>query len=290
MRPAHTPRDSPSSSDELLTNYLQEIGAYPLLSAADEFLVAKRAREGDENARNQLICANLRFVVSVAKRYHHRGLPLADLVDEGNLGLLRAASRFDERKGVRFISYAVWWVRQAILAALAGHAGIVRLPLSRAATLRSVRQHANRLRNSLGREPTRRELLDGTQFTENDVIAIAPNAGRALSLDLALASGDGSLNEYLSDSDAPRTDDEAIDGAQQTVLHEALDHLRGREARVLRMYFGLDGLEPKTLEEIGSRFGITRERARQIKEKALARLRKSRDAHLLVTYYRNDSR
>ena len=262
-----------SFDDGSLSTYLREIRAYPLLSREDEAELTRRARAGEVGALEQLVCANLRFVVSVAKRYQNRGVPLSDLIDEGNLGLLRAAERFDESKGIKFISYAVWWIRQSIVQALAEGAHAVRVPLNRASMVQRIGRHANGLRHELGREPTQRELADELQISEEEIENTLPIARAYLSLDAPVGDGDdANLLDVLADSVG--SDDEAIDSDVTASLHEAIGSLREREAGVLRRYYGLDGLEPSTLEDIAGSLGITRERVRQIKEKALGRLRK----------------
>jgi len=272
-------RDSVGDS---LTAYLREIGSFPLLKPADEAELARRARGGDALAIDRLICANLRFVVSVAKKYQHHGIPLADLIDEGNLGLIRAAHRFNETRGARFISYAIWWVRQAIVQAIAecGHA--VRVPISRFSAMRRVGRHADFLRKELGREPTHVELIQETGISDA-AAAIAMHIARSpISLDSALGD-DAQLIEYLRDDSADPPDREAANANLSESVEVALDALRGREAAVVRLYFGFDGGAPMTLESIGQRLGVTRERVRQIKDRALSRLRKSDAAAALAT-------
>ncbi len=265
-----------------LTAYLREIGSFPLLKTADEADLARRARGGDALAIDRLICANLRFVVSVAKKYQHHGIPLADLIDEGNLGLIRAAHRFDETRGVRFISYAIWWVRQAIVQAIAEYGHAVRVPMSRFSAMRRIGRHADFLRKELGREPTQVELIQETGISEADA-AIAMHIGRApVSLDAAVGD-DAALIEYLPDDSADPPDREAADANLSESVEVALGALRGREATVVRLYFGFDGGDPMTLESIGQRLGVTRERVRQIRDRGLSRLRKSNIAPALAT-------
>ncbi len=231
---------------------------------------------------DRLICANLRFVVSVAKKYQHHGIPLADLIDEGNLGLIRAAHRFDETRGVRFISYAIWWVRQAIVQAIAecGHA--VRVPMSRFSAIRRVERRADVLRKQLGREPTRLELIQETGISEADAVIAMHISRTPISLDVA-AGDDAALIEYLPDDSADPPDRDAGDANIAESVEVALGALRGREETVVRLYFGFDGRDSMTLESIGQRLGVTRERVRQIKDRALSRLRKSDAAAALAT-------
>ena len=265
-----------------LTAYLHEIGSFPLLKPADEADLARRARGGDALANDRLICANLRFVVSVAKKYQHHGIPLADLIDEGNLGLIRAAHRFDETRGVRFISYAIWWVRQAIVQAIAEYGHAVRVPMSRFSAMGRVGRHADFLRKELGREPTQIELIQETGISTADA-AIAMYISRSpISLDSTVGD-DAQLIEYLPDDSADPPDREAADANLSESVEVALDALRGREATVVRLYFGFDGGDPMTLETIGQKLSVTRERVRQIKDRALSRLRKSNIAPALAT-------
>jgi RNA polymerase primary sigma factor len=265
-----------------LTAYLREIGSYPLLKPADEASLARRARRGDARAIDRLICANLRFVVSVAKKYQHHGIPLGDLIDEGNLGLIRAAHRFDETRGVRFISYAIWWVRQAIVQAIAEYGHAVRVPLSRFSAMRRAGRHADVLRKELGREPTQLELIQDAGISEADAAITMDIARAPISLDAAVGD-DARLLEYLPDDSADPPDREASEANLSESVEVALGVLRGREATVVRLYFGFDGGDPMTLESIGRRLGVTRERVRQIKDRALSRLRKSNIAPALAT-------
>ncbi|HET7374774.1 MAG TPA: RNA polymerase sigma factor RpoD/SigA [Gemmatimonadaceae bacterium] len=264
------------TAEDSLTTYLREIARYPLLTREQEAKLAARIRKGDSAALQRLVCSNLRFVVSVAKKYHNERMWLSDLIDEGNLGLMRAAERFDERRQTRFISYAVWWIRQAILQALADQSHIIRIPLSRAAALHRVGRQANALGQSLGRTPTQDELsasMGGTERVVSDTLQLT----RAyVSLDAPLGNAeDARLLDYLPDDMSPAPDEEMAETGRQEFVREALTRLKGREATVLRLYFGFDGNEPLTLEEIGARLGVTRERVRQIKERALFRLRRS---------------
>ncbi len=270
------------SVGDSLAAYLREIGSYPLLKPADEASLARQARGGDARAIDRLICANLRFVVSVAKKYQHHGIPLADLIDEGNLGLIRAAHRFDETRGVRFISYAIWWVRQAIVQSIADCGHAVRVPLGRFGAVRRVGRHTDFLRKELGREPTQLELIQQAGISEVDAAVAMHIASGAVSLDAAVVD-DAALIEYLPDDSADPPDREAADANLSESVEVALGALRGREATVVRLYFGFDGGDPMTLETIGQRLGVTRERVRQIKDRALSRLRKSNIAPALAT-------
>lgn len=269
-------------SNDSLTTYLREIGAYRLLTPADETELARRIRSGDARALEELVCANLRFVVSVAKRYQHQGVPLSDLINEGNLGLIRAAERFDETKGVKFISYAVWWVRQSISQALAEYGHAVRVPVGRVGIMRRVGRQADALRQELGREPTQDEIVSQSGVSEEEVALTMPIARAAVSLDAPIGD-DARLIDYLPDLETDAPDGDATAENLAASVESALGQLRGREATVLRLYFGFGGDEPRTLERIGEELGVTRERVRQIKERALSRLRKSQIASKLAT-------
>ena len=264
-----------TSGDEgSLDLYLREISASPLISREEEAELARRIRQGDEEALDKLVRSNLRFVVSVAKKYQNQGVSLADLINEGNLGLIRAAHKFDETKGIKFISYAVWWIRQAILQGLAEQSRLVRVPLNRAGTLHRIGKRASLLLQELGREATHAEIAEGMDITEEEVAKTMAISQVHLSLDAPIVPGeDNRLLDYLPDTVHPTPDEQAFEKALVEAVAASLDGLKEREARILRLYFGIDGREPMTLEEIGALLGITRERVRQIKEKALSRLR-----------------
>ena len=269
-------RRARASTEDSLSTYLREIARYPLLTREEEAKLARRIRKGDAEAVNRLVTSNLRFVVSVAKKYHNSRMSLSDLIDEGNLGLMRAAERFDERHNTRFISYAVWWIRQAILQALADQSHIIRIPLSRAATLHRVGRQANALGQALGRDPTNEELSASMDMSERVVSDTMQLARSYVSLDAPLGTADDArLLDYIPDELSPAPDDEIAETVRQEFVRRALARLKGREATVLKLYFGFDGNEPLTLEEIGVQLGVTRERVRQIKERALFRLRRS---------------
>ena len=272
---------------------LQELGREPTHEeiadgmdiTEEEVRLAQRIRVNDQEALDKLVRSNLRFVVSVAKKYQNQGVSLSDLINEGNLGLIRAAHKFDETKGIKFISYAVWWIRQAILQALAEQSRIVRVPLNRAGTLHRIGKRANTLLQELGREATHEEIAEGMDITEEEVAKTMSISQTHLSLDAPLAPGeDNKLLDYLPDNLNPTPDEQTFEKALTESIEEALSHLKEREAKILRLYFGLDGTEPMTLEEIGSLLGITRERVRQIKEKALSRLRHVSRARALESY------
>jgi RNA polymerase primary sigma factor len=268
-----------------LDQYLKEISAYPLLKREDEIELAQKIRIGDAEALDKLVRSNLRFVVSVAKKYQNQGVALGDLINEGNLGLIRAAHKFDETKGIKFISYAVWWIRQAILQALAEQSRIVRVPLNRAGALHRIGKRSSTLLQELGREPTVEEIAEELELSHEEVSRTLAISQTHLSLDAPLTPGeDNRLLDYLPDQFSAGPDDETYERALSNTIEEALGTLKDREGRVLRLYFGLDGEDPKTLEEIGSMLGITRERVRQIKEKALVRLRHASRARYLETF------
>jgi RNA polymerase primary sigma factor len=270
---------------ESLDQYLREISAYSLIDREREAELARLIRAGDDAALEMLVRSNLRFVVSVAKRYQNQGVSLADLINEGNIGLMRAAQKFDETKGIKFISYAVWWIRQAILQALAEQSRIVRVPLSRAGTLHRIGKRSSTLTQELGREPTVEEIAEELELSQEEIKHTLAMAQAHLSLDAPLVPGeDGQLLDYVSDQYAPGPDEELYAQALSRSIEDALDTLSEREAKVLRLYFGLGDTEPLTLEQIGERFGITRERVRQIKERALARLRHQSRARFLETF------
>src|SRR5213592_1995214 len=242
-----------------LDQYLRDISVFPLITREMEVELAKRIRESDGDALETLVRSNLRFVVAVAKKYQNQGVSLADLINEGNIGLIRAARKFDETKGIKFISYAVWWIRQAILQALAEQSRIVRVPLSRAGTLHRIGKRSASLLQELGREPTPSEIAEGMDISEEEVAKTLSISQAHLSLDAPLTPGeDNKLLDYLPDTTNPGPDDEIFEHALTESIESVLATLKDREAKILRLYFGLEGQEPMTLEEIGSLLGITR--------------------------------
>ncbi len=274
-----------SADDGSLDVYLREISRYPLINQEEEVALAQRIREGEEEALDKLVRSNLRFVVSVAKKYQNQGVSLSDLINEGNLGLIRAAHKFDETKGIKFISYAVWWVRQAILQALAEQSRIVRVPLNRAGALHRITRRSSALQQELGRDPTAAEVAEGMDIGVDEVEKTLSISQNHVSLDAPLAPGEENrLLDYLPDTQNPGPDAETFEHALTQSIEEVLASLRERERKILRLYFGLDSPEPMTLEEIGARLGITRERVRQIKEKALSRLRHVSRSKALESY------
>jgi RNA polymerase primary sigma factor len=259
---------------DILDQYLHEVSKTPLLTQKEEIALARKVRAGDQEAMQELVKRNLRFVISVAKKYQNRGLPLTDLIGEGNVGLLTAARKFDPDQGVKFISYAVWWIRQAILAALARQGRTVRVPLNRTADLSRIVRTAEYLRQTLRREPTPEEIADATKLSLEVVQSLAALNTGDVRLDAPLdPDGDRSLIERFIAEDLPDTEDQAMDRFLSDEIEQALNTLQRRDAKVLRLYFGLDGGREHTLEEIGGMLGVTRERVRQLRDRALKRLR-----------------
>src|SRR5712691_6416248 len=270
---------------DILDQYLYEVSTYPLLKGTEEIEVARRIRAGDPDALQELVQRNLRFVISVAKKYQNRGLPLTDLIGEGNVGLLTAARKFDPDQGVKFISYAVWWIRQAILAALARQGRTVRVPLNRTADLSRIVRTAEFLRQTLRREPTPEEISDATKLSLEVVQSLAALNTGDVRLDAPLdPDGDRSLIERFIAEDLPDTEDQAMDRFLSDEIEQALNTLQRRDAKVLRLYFGLDGGREHTLEEIGGMLGVTRERVRQLRDRALKRLRDGEVGKALASF------
>jgi len=268
-----------SAEDGALALYLKEIGKYKTLPIEEEAELATRIRNGDGAALEKLIRANLRFVVSVSRNYQNQGLPLTDLINEGNLGLIRAAKRFDEKKNFKFISYAVWWIRQAILQALAEQSRIVKLPLNRVGAIHKIGVAQSRLEQKFSRNPNYEEIAEELNINSRDVHEAIKIGNTHYSLDAPLQSGeDSKLMDVLQDTRAERPDDAAMNVSLHTELDIALESLSDREREVVKMYFGIGEDTAFTLEEIGIKFDLTRERVRQIKEKALKRLKHSAKA------------
>jgi RNA polymerase primary sigma factor len=274
-----------SSKDASLGIYLKEIGKNESLSAAEEAIVAAKIHKGDQKAFEKLVKANLRFVVSVARNYQNQGLPLADLINEGNLGLIRAAKRFDERKNFKFISYAVWWIRQAILQALAEQSRIIKLPLNRVGTIHRIGKTQSCLEQKLMRLPNTREIAKELKLKERDVNNTIKIGNTHVSFDApVLNENDSKLIDVFIDSKQDGPDKELLDWSLKEELDKSLEMLNGREQDVLKMYFGIDNGITHTLEEIGNKFNLTRERARQIKEKAIKKLKNSSRYEILSAY------
>jgi RNA polymerase primary sigma factor len=270
---------------DILDQYLHEVSKTPLLTQKEEIALARKVRAGDQEAMQELVKRNLRFVISVAKKYQNRGLPLTDLIGEGNVGLLTAARKFDPDQGVKFISYAVWWIRQAILASLARQGRTVRVPLNRTADLSRIVRTAEYLRQTLRREPTPEEIADATKLSLEVVQSLAALNTGDVRLDAPLdPDGDRSLIERFIAEDLPDTEEKAMDRFLSDEIETALNTLQKRDAKVLRLYFGLDGGREHTLEEIGGMLGVTRERVRQLRDRALKRLREGNVGKALASF------
>jgi len=268
-----------------LDKYLQEIGKVDLITADMEVELAQRIKAGDQVALEKLTKANLRFVVSVAKQYQNQGLTLPDLINEGNLGLIKAAKRFDETRGFKFISYAVWWIRQSILQALAEQSRIVRLPLNKIGSINKINKMYAFLEQENERPPSPEEIAKKLDMTVNDVKESLKNSGRHVSMDAPLIEGeDSNLYDVLNSGESPNPDKELLHESLRVEIDRALETLTPREADVVKLYFGLGEHQPMTLEEIGETFDLTRERVRQIKEKAIRRLKHTSRSKLLMTY------
>jgi len=264
-----TNRDSAS-----LDKYLQEVAKVGLVSAEEEVQLAQRIKQGDKIALEKLTKANLRFVISVSKQYQNQGLSLQDLINEGNVGLIKAARRFDETRGFKFISYAVWWIRQSILQALAEQARIVRLPANKIGTINKINKASAMLEQKLEREPYPHEIAELLNLTESEVKESFIHSGRHVSMDAPLVQGEETdLYQVLSNEEAELPEKKLLDDSLKSEIERTISTLSAREAEVIRYYFGLGDFQPHTLEEIGEKLNLTRERTRQIKEKALRRLK-----------------
>ena len=270
---------------DLLDQYLYEVSKTPLLTPDEEIELAKKVRKGDQEAMQELAKRNLRFVISVAKKYQNRGLPLSDLIGEGNVGLLTAARKFDPDQGVKFISYAVWWIRQAILASLARQGRTVRVPLNRTADLSKIVRTSEALRQELRREPTPEEIAKSTGLSLEVVQSLASLNTGEVRLDAPLdPDGDRALIERFIAEDMPDTEERTMERFLTDVVDSALTTLPPRDAKVLKLYFGLDGGREHTLEEIGGMLGVTRERVRQLRDRALKRLREGDVGKALASF------
>lgn len=269
-----------------LDKYLSEIAKVDLITAEEEVALAKRIKKGDVAALDKLVKANLRFVVSVAKQYQSSGMALGDLINEGNLGLIKAASRFDETRGFKFISYAVWWIRQSILQALAEQARIVRLPLNRVSSLNKMNSTLSDLEQLYQREPTNEELAKVMETTPEEIEQLKNQRGRKMSMDAPIGNDAdaGTLLDLMPDQDAENPDATLMRNSLSTEIKNALSTLSEKEAQVLSLYYGLSGGHAISLEEIGAQFDLTRERVRQIKEKATRKLRQSSRTKMLKAY------
>ncbi len=285
MRQLKITKQVTNRETQSLDKYLHEIGKVLLITSDEEVELARRIKTGDHKALEKLTNANLRFVVSVAKQYQNQGLTLGDLINEGNLGLIKAAQRFDETRGFKFISYAVWWIRQSILQALAEQSRIVRLPLNKIGSLNKINKAFSSLEQEFEREPTPDEIAQNLDIPESEVKETLRSNGRHISMDAPLVQGeDNSLIDVLENNGSPNPDTALIDESLTKEIERALTSLSQREADVIRLYFGLTAEHPMTLEEIGERFELTRERVRQIKEKALRRLKQTSKSQMLKSY------
>ena len=268
-----------------LDKYLQDISKIGLITATEEVELAQRIRTGDQWALEKLTTANLRFVVSVAKQYQNQGLTLPDLINEGNLGLVKAAKRFDETRGFKFISYAVWWIRQSILQALAEQSRVVRLPLNKIGAINKIKKTFSYLEQSHERPPSAEEIAAELEMTVNEVKQSLKNSGRHVSMDAPLWEGeDSNLYDVLRAGESPRPDTLLMQQSLNTEINRALDTLSPREADVVKLYYGIGDQQSMTLAEIGQTFDLTRERVRQIREKAIRKLRHNSKSKLLKTY------
>ncbi len=286
MRQLKITKSITNRESQSLEKYLQEIGKVDLLTPEEEVELAKRIKQGDQSALEKLTKANLRFVVSVAKQYQNQGLSLSDLINEGNLGLIKAAQRFDETRGFKFISYAVWWIRQSILQALAEQSRIVRLPLNKVGSLNKINRAFSELEQEFEREPSADELADVLEIPSNEVEMTLGVAARHVSMDAPFVDGeDNSLLDVLENSSTPKTDQELeyLESLRREI-ERSLSTLTDRQKDVIKLYFGIGVEHPMSLEDIGERFGLTRERVRQIKDKAINKLRSASRSKLLKHY------
>ncbi|MBM3421130.1 MAG: RNA polymerase sigma factor RpoD/SigA [Bacteroidetes bacterium] len=275
-----TNRDTPS-----LDKYLQEIGKVDLISPEEEVALARRIGNGDKDALEKLVKANLRFVVSVAKQYQNQGMTLPDLINEGNLGLMKAAQRFDETRGFKFISYAVWWIRQSILQSLAEQSRIVRLPVNKIGCINRINKAFARLEQEYEREPSAQELADQLEMVPDEVKEVLRSNGRTISMDAPINSeDDNTMYDVMHSADGASPDRALINESLAFEIERALGTLSPREARVLKLYFGIGMKHPFTLEEIGEELSLTRERVRQIKEKAIKRIQYTTRCRILKSY------
>ena len=284
MRQLKISKSITNRNSQSLEKYLQEIGKEDLVSTDEEVELAQRIRQGDQKALDKLTRANLRFVVSVAKQYQNQGLSLPDLIDEGNLGLIKAAKKFDETRGFKFISYAVWWIRQSILQALAEQSRIVRLPLNQVGSLNKISKELSKFEQENQRRPSAEELANRLDIPVEKISSTISVSGRSISVDAPFAEGeDNCMLDVLTNDDSPMADSSLNQESLSKEVDRALNQLHDREREILKMFFGI-GCQEMTLEEIGEKFGLTRERVRQIKEKAIRRLRHSSRSKLLKTY------
>ena len=285
MRQLKITKSITNRESQSLEKYLQEIGKVDLITPEEEVTLARRIREGDQYALEKLTKANLRFVVSVAKQYQNQGLTLSDLINEGNLGLIKAAKRFDETRGFKFISYAVWWIRQSILQALAEHSRIVRLPLNRVGSLNKISKAFSKLEQDFERDPSVEEMAEFMEISAEEVENTLNLSGRHISMNAPFVQGeDNTLLDVLPNEDAPNADTGLIHESLSNEIDRSLSTLTDRQREVIKLYFGINLEHPMSLEDIGSKFDLTRERVRQIKDKALKRLRHTSRSKMLKSY------
>lgn len=286
MRQLKITKSITNRESQSLDKYLQDIGKEELITAEIEVELAKRIKQGDQKALEKLTRANLRFVVSVAKQYQNQGLTLPDLINEGNLGLIKAAQKFDETRGFKFISYAVWWIRQSILQALAEQARIVRLPLNQVGSLNKINKAFSKLEQEYERAPSAEELAEVLEVPEEKIKESLKVAGRHVSMDAPLSSSEdgGTLMDVMANSDSPKADKLLMAESLQKEIERSLSTLTDKEREIIRLFFGIGMNHGLTLEEIGAKFNLTRERVRQIKEKAIRRLRHTSRNKLLKAY------
>lgn len=286
MRQLKITKSITNRESQSLDKYLQDIGKEELITAEQEVELAKRIKQGDQLALEKLTKANLRFVVSVAKQYQNQGLTLPDLINEGNLGLIKAAQKFDETRGFKFISYAVWWIRQSILQALAEQARIVRLPLNQVGSLNKINKAFSRLEQEYERPPSAEELAEVLEVPEDKIKESLKVAGRHVSMDAPLSSSEdgGTLMDVMANNDSPKADRLLMAESLQKEIERSLSTLTDKEREIIRLFFGIGMNHGLTLEEIGAKFNLTRERVRQIKEKAIRRLRHTSRNKLLKAY------
>lgn len=286
MRQLKITKSITNRESQSLDKYLQDIGKEELITAETEVELAKRIKQGDQAALEKLTKANLRFVVSVAKQYQNQGLTLPDLINEGNLGLIKAAQKFDETRGFKFISYAVWWIRQSILQALAEQARIVRLPLNQVGSLNKINKAFSKLEQEYERPPSAEELAEVLEVPEDKIKESMKVAGRHVSMDAPLSSSEdgGTLMDVMANGDSPKADKLLMAESLQKEIERSLSTLTDKEREIIRLFFGIGMNHGLTLEEIGAKFNLTRERVRQIKEKAIRRLRHTSRNKLLKAY------
>lgn len=285
MRQLKITKQITNRAEKSLDSYLQDISKIPMITADEEVELAQRIKKGDQLAADKLVNSNLRFVVSVAKQYQNQGLKLPDLINEGNAGLVKAAKRFDETRGFKFISYAVWWIRQSILQALAEQSRIVRLPLNKIGSINKINKAYSFLEQQNERPPSAEEIATQLEMTITDVKQCLKNSGRHLSMDAPLKEGeDFNLYDMVSSSSSPKPDESLMEDSLSTEINRALETLPQKESDVLKLYFGLGGNLPLSLNEIGEVYDLTRERVRQIKEKAIRRLKHTSRNKVLRTY------